>query len=156
MSPPPFLPCYAFRWFNATGCSPSKLTPCLMYAKKKNPRKSESPTTHLQLHIIVHQPHLLAGLERRQANVWTSVTPERISQRTVATRADLSLHCEIHLGQILGLQFREVVVGCRALGRVFGVQPLGQATGAVFARAAALGVGFACFGCKIQVSFVLS
>ena len=39
---------------------------------------------------------------------------------------------------------------------VFGVQPLGETAAAVFARAAALGVGFACFGCKIQVSFVLS
>lgn len=113
---------------------------------KKSPQKSESP--HLQLHIIVHQPDLLAGLERRQANVGAPVASERISQRTVATRADLSLHREVHLGEIFGLQFRQVVVGRRAFGRVLGVQALGQTTGAVFAGAAALGVGFAGFGCR--------
>ena len=40
----------------------------------------------------------------------------------------------------------------RALGGVFGVEALGEAAAAVFAGAAALGVGEACFGCEWDVS----
>ena len=102
---------------------------------------------HSQLHIIIHQPHLLARFKRRQPNIRTAITAKRISQRAIATRAHFALHREVHLRQVFGLQLGEVVVCLRALGGVFGIEPLGEATAAVLAGAAALGVGEACFGC---------
>lgn len=99
-----------------------------------------------QLHIIIHQPDLLARLKRRQANVRASIAAERIAQRTIATRAHFALHSKVHFRQVLGLQFGQVGVCLRALGGVFGVEALREAAAAVLAGAAALGVGEACFG----------
>jgi len=62
--------------------------------------------THLQLHVIVHQPYLLPRLERRQPNVRAPITPERIPQSAVSTTADLSLDREIYFGELIGLEFR--------------------------------------------------
>ncbi len=38
---------------------------------------------HSKLHIIAQQPNLLARLKRRQSNIRTPITPERIAQRAV-------------------------------------------------------------------------
>ena len=100
----------------------------------------------LQLHIIIHQPDLLARLKRRQANVRASIAAERIAQRTIAARAHFALHSKVHFRQVLGLQFGQVGVCLRALRSVFGVEALRETAAAVFAGAAALGVGEACFG----------
>ena len=100
-----------------------------------------------QLHIIIHQPDLLTRLERRQPNIRAPIAPKRISQRTVTARAHFALHRKVHFRQVLGLQFGQVGVCLRALGGVFGVQTFCEAAAAVFAGAAALGVGEACFGC---------
>ena len=100
-----------------------------------------------QLHIIIHQPDLLARLERRQADVRASITAERIAQRAVAARAHFALHRKVHFRQVLGLQFGQVGVCLRALGGVFGVEALRETAAAVLAGTAALGVGEACFGC---------
>lgn len=63
------------------------------------------------------------------------------------------MHCEVHFGQVLGLQFGEVGVCLRALRGVFGVQALRETAAAVFAGAAAFGVGEASFGyCERIVS----
>lgn len=119
---------------------------------QSNPIPPDDPI-HLQLHIIVHQPDLLARLECRQTNIRTPVAAERISQRTIATRAHFALHCEIHFSEIVRLQFRsflefrEVGVGGRPRRGVFGVQALGETAAAVLAGAATFGVGFAGFGC---------
>jgi hypothetical protein len=116
---------------------------------------SNQSTPSSKLHIIIHQPHLLARLERRQPDIRAPVAPERISQRAVAARADLALHGEVDFGQVFGLQLGQVGVCVGALGGVFGVEPLRQAAAAVLAGAAALGVGFAGFGCErgMRVSF---
>lgn len=111
-----------------------------------NNPKRKSPIHGSQLDIIVHQPHLLARLERRQANVRTAVTTESVAQRAVATRAHLALHCEVDLCQVVGVQFSQVGIGVGTLRGVFGVQALGETAAAVFAGPAALGVGLAGFG----------
>ena len=113
-------------------------------------KRKETPSSPSQLHVIIHQPHLLARLERRQTDIRTPVAAERISQRAVSTRSNLSLHRKVHFCQIFGLQFGQVGIGGGAFGGVFGVQSLGETAGAVFAGAAALGVGFAGFGCGIR------
>jgi hypothetical protein len=101
---------------------------------------------HSQLHIIIHQPDFLARLKRWQTNVRTPIASERISQRAIATRAHFALHREIHFCQIFGLQFGQVGICVGPLRCIFGVQPLRETAAAIFARAAALGVGFAGFG----------
>lgn len=114
--------------------------------------KCHSPS---KLHIIIHQPDLLARLERRQANVRASVTPERIAQRAVAARTHFALHGEVHFRQVLGLQFGQVGVCLRALRSVFGVEALRETAAAVFASTAALSVGEACFGCwRVLLAYV--
>ena len=114
--------------------------------------KIENATSRIpsssQLHVIIHQPDLLARLKRRQANVRTAIAAERIAQRAVAARAHFTLHCEVHFRQVFSLQFGQVGVCLRALGGVFGVESLSKTAAAVFACAAALGVGEACFGCQ--------
>ena len=101
-----------------------------------------------QLHIIIHQPDLLAGLESRQTNIRAPIAPESIAESAVAAGPDFTLDGEVDFGEVLGLQFGQVRVCVGALGSVFGVEPLRQAAAAVLAGAAALGVGFACFGCE--------
>lgn len=54
-----------------------------------------------KLHIIIHQPDFLSRLEGWQSNVRTPVTPERVSQRAVATAPDLALHREVDLIQVV-------------------------------------------------------
>lgn len=46
-------------------------------------QNAHNQTTFLQLHVVVKQPHLLAGLERRHADVRTPVAAESIAQATV-------------------------------------------------------------------------
>lgn len=106
------------------------------------------PFQHLQLHLIVQQPHLLSRLERRQPNIRTPIAPEGIAEGAIPATAHLPLHREIHLGQIVGTQFQRVegVVGRAALRRVFGFDLLLQPAGAVFAGAAALAGFGAAFG----------
>ena len=58
----------------------------------------------LQLDIVVKQSHILTRFERRETNVWASVAPERIAQCAVSTTANLSLHCEVHFGEVIGVQ----------------------------------------------------
>ena len=108
----------------------------------------QPPFQHLQLHLIVQQPHFLSRLERWQPNIRTSIAPEGIAERAIPATAHLPLHREIHLGQIVGTQFQRVegVVGRAALRRVFGFDLLFQAARAVFAGAAALAGFGAAFG----------
>ena len=49
------------------------------------------------------------------------------------------------------MQFGEVGVCVGAFGGVFGVEPLREAAAAVFAGSAAFGVGFAGFGCEMNM-----
>ena len=74
-----------------------------------------------QLHIIIQQLDLLARLECRQADIRTSITPERIAQRAIATAADLALHSEVELVEIVSPELHrlQVLVRRRALRRVF-------------------------------------
>lgn len=115
------------------------------------------PMPPLQLHIIIQQHHLLTRLERRQPNIRTPITSERIPQTTVSTTTDLPGHCKVDFGQVVGLQFKgfEGCVGVGAFGGVFGFETLGETAGAVFAGAAAFSFGFA-FGCcgGIRVSML--
>lgn len=48
-----------------------------------------------QLNHIIHNLDLLAGLERRQANVRTAGATERITERAAVARARLALHGEV-------------------------------------------------------------
>ena len=100
----------------------------------------------LQLHLIIHKSHLFTWLERRQANVRTSITPECITQRAVPTGANLALHCKVHLIQVVRIELREVCIGVGALRFIFGIDSLRKTACAVFASSAPLGVGFAGFG----------
>ncbi len=61
---------------------------------------------HLQLHILVNQPHLLPRLESWQPNVRAPITPERIPQRAISTATDLSLHREINFGELVRIELR--------------------------------------------------
>lgn len=108
-------------------------------AYKIHPSKSK-------LHIIIQQPHLLPRFERRQSDIRTPIAAESVAERTIPARPDLALHSEIQLVQVARRQLREVGVGLRTRGGVFGLDALGQAAGAVFAGSAAFGVGFAGFG----------
>jgi hypothetical protein len=112
---------------------------------RKAARESSTPS---ELHIIVQQPDFLSGLERRQTDIRTAIATEGVSQRAVPARTDLALHGEIHLGEIGGVQTREVRIGFGASGFIFGGETLCKAAAAVFAGASALGVGFAGFGCR--------
>ena len=98
------------------------------------------------MYLIIHKSYLLTRLERRQPDVRTAITPERITQRAVPARADLALHREVYLGQVVCVQLGEIRIGVGALRFVFGVDPLSKAAGAVFAGSAPLGVRFAGFG----------
>lgn len=121
-------------------------------------------THHIQskLYIIVQQSYFLTRLERRETNVWTSITTESISQRAVSTRADLALDGEVHLSKIVSLQHSRAVglrgrclielqlgqvgICCCAGSLVFCLESLCQAAGAVLASSPTLGVGLTGFG----------
>lgn len=104
-------------------------------------------TPQLQLHLILHQPNLLPHLESRQPHIRTSIAPKRIPQRAIPATAYLPLYREVHLGELLRLEFCERGVGVGAFGGVFGGDAGGEATGAIFAGAAAFSRGGAAFGC---------
>lgn len=101
-----------------------------------------------QLNIIIQQPYLLTGLERRQPNVRASVAAESISQCAVATGADLALDGEVNFVEIVGseLDIGKLFVGGRALGSVLDSKTLGKAAGAIFAGATALANLWLAFG----------
>lgn len=110
-----------------------------------------SPNT-LQLNLI-RNLNLLPRLESRLPNIRAPITPKRISQGAIPTAAHFPLDGEIDLGEFVGLELRELLVGCAAFGCVFGFEALGETAGAVFAGAAALaGFGAAFDGCWIAVS----
>jgi hypothetical protein len=48
-----------------------------------------------KLHFVIDKSYLLSRFERRQANIRTTVTAERISKRTVATGANFALDGEV-------------------------------------------------------------
>jgi hypothetical protein len=48
-----------------------------------------------KLHFVIDKSYLLSRLERRQPNIRTAVTAERVTQRAVATGANLALHREV-------------------------------------------------------------
>lgn len=93
-----------------------------------------------QLDVIVQKADLLAGLEGWHADVRTPVAPEGIAEGAVAARADLALHGEVDLGEVVHAQLErlQLLVGVDALGGVLGRDLLGQAARAVLAGAAAL------------------
>jgi hypothetical protein len=104
---------------------------------------------NLQLNIIIQQPHLLTRLKSRQSNIWTPITPKRITERTVATAADLALYRKVHFRKIITVQLERVErsIGGGAFGSVFGFEFLFHAAGAVFAGASSLsglGLAFEC------------
>lgn len=110
------------------------------------------PRRPLQLHVIVEQADLLAGLERRQANVRAAVAAERVAERAVAARADLALDSKVHLGEVVGgeLEAGERLVRLGALGGVLGLEALCQAAGAVLAGTTTLaGLGLAFGRCDV-------
>lgn len=83
-------------------------------AKKRPKEKAKIISFHSipsQLNRIVDNPHLFAGLERRQTDVRAPVTPESIAQSTAAARSRLPLHGEVDLVvQVFGLQLEDVQV----------------------------------------------
>ena len=118
---------------------------------QKTPSMQSPSREQLQLHIIIQQPHLLPGLERRQSNIRTPIAPESIAQRAVPATPHLALDGEVDLiEQLVGAEFHRVegFVGGGALRAVLGFEALFHAAGAVFAGAAALaGFGAAFEGC---------
>lgn len=122
----------------------------------------------LQLHILIHQPHLLSILERRQPDIRTPIATERIPQSTIPTATDFSLDREIHFCKLVGLELCRVGGSGRGGGVVSGRVKLresgvsggafccvlsfeagGETAGAVFAGAAAFsGFGTAFWCCR--------
>lgn len=117
--------------------------------------KKKPPHLHTrgsELRDIVQNGHLLARLERREANIRAVSTAERISERTAAATARLALHSKVQLVQVLALELQraEVLIGFGATGFIFGLEALGETAGAVFAGAAFLaGDGGALGGCIV-------
>lgn len=74
------------------------------------------------MNVVVEQPHLLAGLEGRKANVWAAIAAEGIAQRAVAARAYFALDGKVYLGQVVGSQLEtgQCLVGFGALIGIFG------------------------------------
>lgn len=132
--------------FYTINSAPTPRTPFIPHNPLTNTPPPLSPP-HLQLHLIINQPHLLPRLKRRQSHIRTPIAPKRIPQRTVPTAAHLALHGKVDFGQLVGLEFREGLVGGRAFAGVFGFEALGEAAGAVFAGAAAFSGFGAALGC---------
>jgi hypothetical protein len=93
-----------------------------------------------QLNVIVNQPHLLARLKGREANVRAAVAAERIAQRAVTAGTYFSLNGKVDFGQVVGIQLEtfQCLVGFGSLGGVFGGEALCETAAAVLAGAAAL------------------
>lgn len=107
-----------------------------------------------ELSNIIHQPNLLARLERRQPDVWTSITPESIAQRAVAARSRLPLHREVQLVKIGGVKLEgtEVFIGLSAARGILRLDLLSETAAAVLAGTAALaGLGLAFWGCDVDI-----
>lgn len=111
-----------------------------------------SHTRRSELRNIVQNSHLLARLERREANVRTVSTAERIAECTAAATARLALYGKVQFVQILALELQraEVLIGFGAAGFIFGLEALSETAGAVFAGAAFLaGDGGTLGGCMV-------
>ena len=137
------------------------------------PSSSRLPVPSLQLHILIHQPHLLPILKSGEPDIRASIAAERVPQCTVPTAAHFPLDGEIDFCELVGfelrccggvggvgrfgggrrVEFRQRSVGVGALGGVFGCDAGGEAAGAVFASAAALSARGAAFG-RCCASFV--
>lgn len=76
--------------------------------------------------IIIEDPHLLAGLEGREANVRAPVAPEGVAEGAVAAGADFSLDRKVDFGEVVRSELygRESFVGGGAGGVVFGCEAL--------------------------------
>jgi hypothetical protein len=77
----------------------------------KRPPLSLSPQLSSQLHVIIEQSHLLSWLECRHANIRTSIATEGISKTAVSTRSNLSLHGEVHFGQVILSKLQSLELG---------------------------------------------
>jgi hypothetical protein len=103
-------------------------------------RSISRTTTHSKLSHIVQEPDLLTRLESRQANVRTSIAPERITERAVPARPRLALDSKIQFIEVVGIELEgaKVSIGLGTAGFVFVLELLGEAAGAVLAGAATL------------------
>lgn len=70
-------------------------------------------TQQSQLDGIVEHPNLLAGLERRKANIWAAIASESITERAVSAAADFALDGKIDFSQVICAELHRVerVVG---------------------------------------------
>ena len=101
-----------------------------------------------QLNVIVNQPHLLARLKGREANVRAAIATERIAQRAVATGAYFSLNGKVDFGEVVGIQLEtfQCLVGFGSLAGVFGCEAVCETAGAVLAGSAAFAGLWLAFG----------
>lgn len=109
------------------------------------------------MHVVVEQSNLFTWLEGWEADVRASVASESIAKRTVATRANLALHGEVDLGQVVGSQLNalELLIGRGSLVGVFGGKTFSQAASAVLAGTAAFASLGLTFGSYYNVRIVL-
>ena len=98
-----------------------------------------------KLNFIVQQSNFLPRLECRQPDVWTAIAPECVTQRTIATRADLALDCEVDFREIVRAELRKIGICVRSLRLVLCFDSLSQPASAILAGSPPLGVGFARF-----------
>lgn len=96
---------------------------------------------------LVHNAHLLTGLERRQPDKGTGRAPKGVSQGAVVTGARLALDGKVQLVEVIRVELDGLETGV-CLGPsllFFGLEFGRQAACAVFAGAAAfLGLAFSC------------
>jgi len=91
--------------------------PQIKFKPKPNPKPNDASKSKLR--NVVKNLYLLPRLERRETQIRTPITAERITQRAAAARACLALHREIELVQIIRLQLQHVQIGVCLLTPLF-------------------------------------
>ena len=111
-------------------------------------RRNARSLAHSQLHKVVQDAHLLAGLERREADVGARGAAEGVAEGAVVARARLALDGKVELVEVVFVEAQraEARVGLGAALLVLGLELGGEAAGAVLAGPAPL-LGLAVCGC---------